>query len=872
MNTPGEKLIELIAPRFPKLTDDENKLLHAVASGEVAQCGDQAAAQNDPQSSDTWGQPGTVDAKVIRWLCVDPEAVRHIDPKGIRLDAAKVSGQLDLNCVTVPFPLVLRGCTIRAGVNLQRAETRFLSFEGSYTGPITGAGLVVRGDIHLRNGFQANGEVGLYGAKISGDIACDGGIFLNAGGRALNVGGASVGGQVSLRKGFQAEGEVTFYRAEIGSDLACDGGIFLNAGERALNAGGVSVRGQVSLRGSFRAEGEVGLYGAKIGGNLVCDGGIFVNAGRRALNAGGVTVGGQVSLRDGFRADGEVNLYRAAISGDLACDGGAFLNIGGLSQPALAAGGVTVGGQVSLRGGFRAEGGVGLYGAKIGGNLVCDGGIFVSAGRRALNAGGVTVGGQVSLRDGLRAEGEVGLYGAKISGDLVCDGGSFLNAGGRALAAGGVTVGGQLSMGDGFRAEGEVGLYGAKIGGDLSGDGAIFLNIGGRALNAGGVTVGGSVLLRKSSQAEGFRAEGEVGLYETRITGKLDCTGGVFLNSGDHKYALNARAVVVGSDTFLRNDFQAEGLVRLVGADIGTHLDCKGARFTGKPCNGLLAERIVVKGLFDWRKVDATAETVLDLWGARVGQLADDEESCPGKGKLDLDDFIYAAIAEGPMDKDSRVSWLERQTSQPLDSQLEQPVSQSTSFRSKPYQHLAKVLRESGQEAEGTRILIAKEEARRQHGKLGWLAWCGNWVLGKTMAHGYQPQRLLVGAAVFVLLGGWLFGAGYQAGAMARTKKAESDTPYPSFSRWMYSLDTFLPIINFGQKDYWSPESSSPPSLVPPPLRPALSVDPASLTSPSPSTVTWVRFLRVYRWIHIGVGWLLITLGIAGVTGLVRKE
>jgi hypothetical protein len=771
MNTPGEKLIELIAPRFPKLTDDENKLLHAVASGEVAQCGDQAAAQNDPQSSDTWGQPGTVDAKVIRWLCVDPEAVRHIDPKGIRLDAAKVSGQLDLDCVTVPFPLVLRGCTIRAGVNLQRAETRFLSFEGSYTGPITGAGLVVRGDIHLRNGFQANGEVGLYGAKIGGDIACDGGIFLNAGGRALNVGGASVGGQVSLRKGFQAEGEVTFYRAEIGSDLACDGGIFLNAGERALNAGGVSVRGQVSLRGSFRAEGEVGLYGAKIGGNLVCDGGIFVNAGRRALNAGGVTVGGQVSLRDG-----------------------------------------------------------------------------------------------------LRAEGEVGLYGAKISGDLVCDGGSFLNAGGRALAAGGVTVGGQLSMGDGFRAEGEVGLYGAKIGGDLSGDGGIFLNIGGRALNAGGVTVGGSVLLRKSSQAEGFRAEGEVGLYETRITGKLDCTGGVFLNSGDHKYALNARAVVVGSDTFLRNDFQAEGLVRLVGADIGTHLDCKGARFTGKPCNGLLAERIVVKGLFDWRKVDATAETVLDLWGARVGQLADDEESWPGKGKLDLDDFIYAAIAEGPMDKDSRVSWLERQTSQPLDSQLEQPVSQSTSFRSKPYQHLAKVLRESGQEAEGTRILIAKEEARRQHGKLGWLAWCGNWVLGKTMAHGYQPQRLLVGAAVFVLLGGWLFGAGYQAGAMARTKKAESDTPYPSFSRWMYSLDTFLPIINFGQKDYWSPESSSPPSLVPPPLRPALSVDPASLTSPSPSTVTWVRFLRVYRWIHIGVGWLLITLGIAGVTGLVRKE
>jgi hypothetical protein len=37
----------------------------------------------------------------------------------------------------------------------------------------------------------------------------------------------------------------------------------------------------------------------------------------------------------------------------------------------------------------------------------------------------------------------------------------------------------------------------------------------------------------------------------------------------------------------------------------------------------------------------------------------------------------------------------------------------------------------------------------------------------------------------------------------------------------------------------------------------------------------WVarsRPLGLYRYFHIACGWLLITLGIAGVTGLVRKE
>jgi hypothetical protein len=225
------------------------------------------------------------------------------------------------------------------------------------------------------------------------------------------------------------------------------------------------------------------------------------------------------------------------------------------------------------------------------------------------------------------------------------------------------------------------------------------------------------------------------------------------------------------------------------------------------------------------------------------------------------------------MDATTRVRWLEGQASQPLDPQLDRTESKATRFRPKTYQQLAKVLRESGQEVEAKRILIAKERARRKYGNLGLWAWLGHWVLGFSMANGYKPQRLLLGAAAFVVLGGWLFGEGYQAGTIVPAKKVEENSHYPSFDRWMYSLDTFLPIINFGQKDYWWPEAShvSPAILVQ--LAYGSSID--SPLAHTPRKTTWwtsLQFLRVYRWVHIGVGWLLITLGIAGITGLVRKE
>jgi hypothetical protein len=497
--------------------------------------------------------------------------------------------------------------------------------------------------------------------------------------------------------------------------------------------------------------------------------------------------------------------------------------------------------------------------------------VFCNPDGVALQASKVQVGHVVFLHDGFRAVGEVQLIGATITRDLECRGGRFCKPGGEALQASEVTVGGNVTLSTPFHADGKVSLTGARITGMLACQGGRFDNPGGEALEASRVTVGGDVTLNAIFHADGtmgahFHADGKVSLTGARITGLLSCQGGRFDNPGGE--ALQAAAITVGGAILLSHGFRAEGVIDLNGSNVGSHLDFYGAQFIGETKNGLLAENLTAKGLFDWRKVAKTDSTILDLWGARVGQLADDKCSWPKCQNLDVDDFIYAAIADGPVDATIRVDWLKRQASLPLNLELSKQAPRPRPFRPKPYQQLAKVLRESGHEVAAKRILIAKEQARRKHGELGSGAWAWSMLLGATIGHGYRPWQALLWAAFWIMLGGILFGMGYhkeivipaKAEAYDTTKKTLQETAfYPAFNRWLYSLDAFVPIINFGQKDYWGPQVSCHRSG---PIR----------DSGIRFCVFGIRVLHLYRWLHIGVGWMLITLVVAGFTGLVRKE
>ena len=97
---------------------------------------------------------------------------------------------------------------------------------------------------------------------------------------------------------------------------------------------------------------------------------------------------------------------------------------------------------------------------------------------------------------------------------------------------------------------------------------------------------------------------------------------------------------------------------------------------------------------------------------------------------------------------------------------------------------------------------------------------------------------------------------------------------YQPFNAFADSLDAFLPIINLGMKDRW---------MLDPNLKPR-----TKALAGFPLVIVWALVSRgllvgasgafvdqakhsVYLWVHLLLGWVLITLFVAGFTGIVQR-
>ncbi len=438
--------------------------------------------------------------------------------------------------------------------------------------------------------------------------------------------------------------------------------------------------------------------------------------------------------------------------------------------------------------GFHATGEVRLLDATIGGSLSCAKAHFSNPNGDALAADGIDVKGAVFLRDEFKAEGQVRLLGATIGGTLDCSNAHLSNPDGIALNADRIDVKGDVFLGDKFKAEGEVRLVGATIGGNLECDNSRFRNPNAYALTADRIVAKGSVFLHK-----GFKAEGEVRLLGAKIGGNLDCEAGQFSNPGGH--AFSADRIVVEGSVFLRDRFRAVGFV-----------DFSAAR---------------VAGYFISWGVEDSDQCTLWLDSAKIGTLWDEEKSWPAK--LYLDGLVYDRLhSDSPMSSDARLRWLKRQG------------YDKDKFVPQPYVQLAKVLQEMGHEADARRILIAKQEDPARLAMMTWYQRLWHHVLGATIVYGYRPWQAAAWIFCFVALGALLFGSGSDPAQFEKTITGEP----PAFNNIVYSLDSFVPLVDLHQAKYRLPKGGG---------------------------------LRVYLWLHIGFGWLLTTLLVVGLTGLVRK-
>ena len=257
---------------------------------------------------------------------------------------------------------------------------------------------VVKSGVYLTGAFRAVGQVRFTGAHIEGDLDCNAGQFENSvrmgvlnTGTALGGDSLAVKGNVHLRNGFRAVGEVNLLGAQIGGDLDCSSGSFENPdlaesdGSRyALLVARAEVKGAVLLSHGFTAKGQVDIDKSRIGSDLDCEGGSFesrppsgAKLRRAAVTAVGAVTNGSVLFRNGFKAVGEVVVQGAQIGGDLDCQAGSFGNelqagVDGTGT-ALAVDGTVVKGDLLFSGGFDAKGRVGLVGSVLNGDLDCGG-------------------------------------------------------------------------------------------------------------------------------------------------------------------------------------------------------------------------------------------------------------------------------------------------------------------------------------------------------------------------------------------------------------------------------------------------------------------------------------------------------------------
>jgi hypothetical protein len=106
---------QLAKAGFPNLTQAEEKLLEAAPLGKCALCGPDQLRHNvlnDPLTAQSWGPERQIRSGLIRWICVDRQVRELVDPLGIHVIGAKISGGLDLPTQSCLFPSHLRGVVL----------------------------------------------------------------------------------------------------------------------------------------------------------------------------------------------------------------------------------------------------------------------------------------------------------------------------------------------------------------------------------------------------------------------------------------------------------------------------------------------------------------------------------------------------------------------------------------------------------------------------------------------------------------------------------------------------------------------------------------------------------------------------------------
>jgi hypothetical protein len=311
--------------------------------------------------------------------------------------------------------------------------------------------------------------------------------------------------------------------------------------------------------------------------------------------------------------------------------------------------------------------------------------------------------------------------------------------------------------------------------------------------------------------SQGFTAHGPVDLSSAHIGGTLQLTDATLANPNGR--ARNAPRLTVEENLFGRQGFTASGDIHLLGAHINGALDLTGATFTNPTGTVLNLEGLQAVVLILQPR---TAPASINLIGAHVEVLADDQATWPGE--LRLRGFSYQRLTEPPeIPTRARLDWLARDPN---------------GYRPGPYEQLAEAFRRAGHEPEARRVLIAKQRHRRT--RLSFPARVWSWLLDWLVGYGYRTWQAALWLVGVLIASSVAISAAYPQQFTAATPSR----PVPDFQPVMYALDALLPVVDLYQQAAWIPQG-------------------------------WVRWVV---WSAVLAGWILTTAVVAALTGLLKRD
>ncbi|SEC63175.1 MULTISPECIES: oxidoreductase [Streptomyces] len=334
-------------------------------------------------------------------------------------------------------------------------------------------------------------------------------------------------------------------------------------------------------------------------------------------------------------------------------------------------------------------------------------------------------------------------------------------------------------------------LTDAHIGTDLLlNQAVVYRDRGGRSIAADGLSVG------QDLQAELLESHGELRLRGAQIGVSLSLRGARLYNPYS-RLALNAPQLSVERTLYLTpagvgnpllsgttpargtriQRFECQGGLRLDDGRFGDAVDLERARFTLTDDQELSLRRVHAPELRFLGDGPQRGKVVLS--GARIVNLVDRAGAWPGAGRLHMGGFTYEnLVPQGPFPLTRRLDWVAAATAE---------------YAPEPYERLAAVLREAGEDEDAREVLLAKQRRRRETlppaGKL-W-GYAQDW----TVAYGYRPGRAAVWMAV-------LWAAGTLAFSHADHPPTNHDQ-HPYWSPALFTLDLLLPVIDLGQAGEW---------------------------------------------------------------------